>query len=569
MAYSALGALTITTDEPTRDKNVLNCQGNNCIVQWANATVLNRHYANESWTGFTSANQSFVTSLPIDHSRKGRIFKDLTVSSKQWLVIPYVSGQNLETQVLEMTGSNPTTNDFGQVHANAIPLDETYFKMFPMRSGVALVSSLVNGAFRLRGFSYTGAGYSTIDVDTSSTPTSANYPDVFSPTTVFSADLTTIYTGQVDSGLRAHYIDMDVIGDQIEFSTLINTTGGLPSDVTATYSSSVVETLDGKVVALLHSNATSPSVTFTNDDPGSFSSKSYVLSDTSLPIVSRGTGMYFYSSEQSFFQIPQSSYIGTVDLATLSLTINATDFTGTQKTPVTINGDAVNLGIKTESNNVSGITLGDNAFGRGTDLDNLASPVIFLGRIRNTSISSQFWTASAGSGGTQTFTKYVLTEAPPVPTQLDFSGFTYSSGSFYRVGSISANPATFAGHAILDADPASSFAQAPGTYTLANGSRFTFELARGNVTFFSDGGDVALNLPDSGENVALQFSADDSNWTTIGSVVTPAASSNTDYTSYTRTFTGSGGDYYIRFFHNASSSATDKDYAIKNFILSR
>jgi len=215
MAYTTLGSAVLNTTLPFSDATVLRCQDTDCVIQWINTTTLSRYYLSDDWSGFTSANQTFSASAPMSSSRKGRVFPDTTTTSIEWVIMPYLTDDlgliNLEVQVFEMTGSNPTSNDFSINYANVLPIDEAYAKMFPMTAGICLVSSLADGSFRLRSFSYAGSGFSNIDVITDTALTTITYPTIFPPGTVFTADLTTIYTSYLDSGLRADYIDFAAI----------------------------------------------------------------------------------------------------------------------------------------------------------------------------------------------------------------------------------------------------------------------------------------------------------------------------------------------------------------------
>ena len=61
------------------------------------------------------------------------------------MIVPYIiANATLDIRVLEMTGSNPTSNDFVQTYTNALPVDESYKKEYPMDNGVILVTTLTH-----------------------------------------------------------------------------------------------------------------------------------------------------------------------------------------------------------------------------------------------------------------------------------------------------------------------------------------------------------------------------------------------------------------------------------------
>jgi len=111
--------------------------------------------------------------------------------------------------------------------------------------------------------------------------------------------------------------------------------------------------------------------------------------------------------------VPSSSYIGEVTLANSNLLINANDFSGRSKVPIVLEPNVVNLGLAVDTNALYGMTLGNVVFGPDTSLPNLNETTLVVDRVRNTAPNAAFWTASSGSGGTQTLARYLLTEAPP------------------------------------------------------------------------------------------------------------------------------------------------------------
>jgi len=218
MAYSLTGSLSLTTSLPSYDKTVVKVNGVDAVVGWTSSVVLSRHYLNSDWSGFASPNQTFVTqSGAAFYQRRGRLFGNTVISNNSWMILPYLTTQvaphDLETRFLDMSGTNPTTDDQVQVHPNAIPSPETFAKFFPMTAGIATFSSLPNGAYRLRGFSYSSEGSTvleTADIDTTTSLTSTNYGPTFPASTVFTSDKDSLYVAYLDgSDMRVHYLDMD------------------------------------------------------------------------------------------------------------------------------------------------------------------------------------------------------------------------------------------------------------------------------------------------------------------------------------------------------------------------
>lgn len=422
MAYSQTGSVALTTSLPLYDKTVVEVNGVDAVVGWTSSVVLSRHYLNADWSGFSSPNQTFVTqSGAAFYQRKGRLFGNTAIPSNAWLVLPYLTTQaaphDLETRFLDMSGTNPTVDDQVQVHVNAIPAGESFAKFFPMTAGIATFSTLANGVYQMRGFSYSSEGgtvLATADIDTTTALTSTDYGSTFPSSTVFTSDKDSIYTAYLDgSTMRVHYLDMTVSLNQVAFTTYINTTSSLPTSLTAVKSASVVTGPSGPLVGILSEDATSVYLTLTNTDAGDFQATTHTLTGVSPPISASGAGLYAFSTTLAFCQVPGSSFIGEVTLANSNLLINANDFSGGAKVPIVLEPNVVNLGLTVDTNALYGMTLGNVVFGPDTSLPNLNETSLVVDRVRNTAPNAAFWTASSGSDGSQTLTRYLLTEAPP------------------------------------------------------------------------------------------------------------------------------------------------------------
>lgn len=451
MAYTLTGSIDLNTTLPAVDKTVVRVHGADAIVGWTDDTTLTRHYATPTWSGFATPNQSFSiqSGAAAVFQRKGRLFADtLAPGARSWLVVPYLTAsaageapQHLETRILEMTGANPTAGDAVQTHANAFAPGESGPKCFAMHAGVLAAYSVTNpnAALRLRGFSYSsegGTALQSVDVDTTPGLTSTTYGVALPAGAAVTADKNTVYAASVDDDttLRVRYVDMDVAGNAVAFSTVINTTLGLPSGVVAVRSTSVVTGPAGPVVGIVHEAASAAYLTLTNTDPGDFTAATHALVGVSTPVPAAGAGLYAYSPTLAFCQVPGASYIAEVSLPNLTLSINTADFTGASKVPVTINGQAVNLGVTLDSNAIYGMTLGNTNFGPDTALSALGVTARSVDRVRNTALNSVFWTAAVGGGGAQALSRYVLTEAPPTvrfePDAAEFATwFTVTAGT--------------------------------------------------------------------------------------------------------------------------------------------
>lgn len=462
MSFLTLGSVSINATRSISKDMVFSVNSVDNAVLWSTPNTLTRYCLSADWS--TSTEQSFVTSDDsiMMESYPGRIFQDLNSLSKEWLIVPYITeANNLDISVLEMTGSNPTTNDFIQTYPNVIDTGggESYYKMYPLIDGVVIITTLANGYYRLNGYSYDGSdtGWEDIDVGTTAAAETILYNSDFPTDTVFCTDKDQIYCATVESNgaLSVKYIGLESDGTNISFVETVSDFVTLANGVTtvsAVRSISAGTRTSGTFLTIVYETAIEVYVGFTNIGTPTFESSSEKILVLTPPVSSSGTGLYKYDRTTAYLNIPNESFLGTVDSENFTIVDTSYSFTGTQKiqTITDTYDSAINLSFNKSTNDLNGVAQGSGYFGPTTRMEpDFAESMTTVGQIRNSAVNSAFWSASNLQGSTQTLYRYTLTYPPPLTAPyLYFTQYlearsppTYSPGlTFGRITSSNTEP---------------------------------------------------------------------------------------------------------------------------------
>ena len=238
MSVVESGAITITTTQPNVGKSITEIGSADAILYWESSTSLNLRYQTSSnW----STTLSGPTSIPVSSASLVGPPRNLSdfASSDRWAVWPHVNDdENLQITMVLINGDAATATTANYVYNGVFGATETVSQIGVMADGVATLVRASDGTQSIRFFTYPTSAFGSITVDavTSDNPVVSNYTQTFASTTLARFTRDRMFTMNLDgSQMRSHFIDVSVEDDTVTYTTVINSSSGLPSDADALY----------------------------------------------------------------------------------------------------------------------------------------------------------------------------------------------------------------------------------------------------------------------------------------------------------------------------------------------
>lgn len=432
MSITGEGTVTLNTTLPDVGKHVTRVGTDDAMVYWINDAALGvRYQAGTNWSSTTSG----PVAVPmVTQSLLGapRNLGDTIIDAERWAVWPHVSANtNLHITMVHLDGSTDALETANHTYASAFAADETVRQIGVMPEGVAtFVEAADQASQTLRFFTYPfgSFGATTVDATFSTNPVVANFAAPFGPDAVARVSRNRVYTVDLDGGqARAHFLDVSVDGDTVTFDTVVNSTAGLPSGVTALRWIGSVNGSPADAVATttLFANATGLNLLMTTANGATPTTAALAAASS----VAAGRKKVFpYSATQAFLYVAGESYVAKLNRSTFAVTAEdtgfasddaaATQFNGT--VPVILGTNDVTAVFGTNASNAS-------AFGSRTEMGTAANAVARVGVIQGRPLSTRFYLEEGTAGAQQNVFKYYVTSAPPAPFILPASYTDFAS----------------------------------------------------------------------------------------------------------------------------------------------
>lgn len=422
MSITSAGNYFINEAIPNVPKHVTYYKDANIdgLLYWKNDTTMTLIYLNAD-------NWSTTVTFPFDHTVEEKSiigtpknFSDQVSNAAKWVMWPHVfinsvtSNVNLGITAVSINGSLSASTFTTHIYDPAFTNNETVIKLCAMTDGIGALIQNTDSTYSVRMFTYPSSSFGSLtpDVSMTSTPVVANFSDQFPQQVMLKFGRDRVFSAYEETGnqVRIHYFDTIISGDDVSFSTVVNTTTNMPianevpwiGSIDGTYPLVAILLKDDSVLRLLTTaeDGTNPAVS--------------TLSVTGSGGEGAIRRLMPYSDTHAFFYMALHQYLAKIDILTGEI-VSETNFNTNDAIITQANGVPVIMGIHGGI-----IAYGTNAetttvFGQTTDMGFFPTTVSYMGRVQNTPINSEIFLQDQGTS-IVVLLKEIVESVPPVGT---------------------------------------------------------------------------------------------------------------------------------------------------------
>lgn len=402
--------------------------GEDLVLYWTTASNFAYSYRNPSdWSTAGAGGTSATVTVPAgDVAVHGTIktFSDIIDPANKHVVQPLVTGVgalDLTIAVTEMDGTNTGPTAY-QTYSGAFTTGDIVRRLTATSTGVeAYTTSATTGNGTLRTFTYSGAPFSTVNVQTTLAPNVATLIPEFSEATSTRCGRDEFYavTPQANGALRTQVIVPAVDGSQTTVTYTTDVDQYSATDINADF---VRTTLPfqlanpaGSNIFSLVVNTSGNAVSYiSNRDNNAFADTTTVLAPA---VASVGSSANIAVRDMSpFFSTvyyPHGQYTASIQVNNLAVTGEGAFATPQSVAVMATGGTATALGFS--ESDIFGVGGDLTAWGASTSLGTSDTALTGLRIVEGTALSNEFYTIGEVQGnGHRQLTKQSVTTAPPI-----------------------------------------------------------------------------------------------------------------------------------------------------------